>query len=253
MRCVAVLALLAGVCCAGCAHTGLHSSAFSAQAPGGYSHRQPAGASATYRLPPRANASLLLGSAIGAGVEAIDGYSETEFGNGTIFGAEGVYLFPAQQYGPAFTLVSRYGVALRIEQYGMLLSELGFDFGTLNITSVVLAFKFYQIPREGNRFGFHFDAGFGIASSSFSKSSMLKQEEISTGNVQQIHTDPGTIFALGAGLDFYATPVFAISLDFRYVGVLVPMEWSVGGIPIANADTFDATNYQFTLGFCFFF
>ncbi len=245
MRYATVAVLILVVWCAGCVQAGLQRRAGPMQ--GGERHwekrlrHQPIERSGPPCFSELICVGLSLGAVYGTNSEAVDNFRNSEFEDGTIMGAELTYIIPTWPQGPAFGFVSRFGVELRVEDYSMLLSENGFKFGTLRITSGVVALKFLEMPVEGSRFGFHFDIGFGWGTTSFSKHRMLETDDLLTGNYTDISAGDAGVFVGGAGLDFYVAPDTCVSLELRFAGVAVPAEWVENGFVRPDVDIFNAS------------
>lgn len=194
-----------------------------------------------------------VGGVFGTTSEAVDGFHDSEFEDGTLVGVHAGYVFPTWGGGPSPVFETRFAGELRVESYDMLLSENSFDFGTLDITSTVLAFKFMQVPVDYNILGFHFDLGLGWGGTRFSKDSMLEADELAYGYYTEIDVGVAGIFTLGGGLDVYMAPDACLSADIRYAEVAAPVDWYEDGILRPEIDWFNASNTQFLISFTFFF
>lgn len=255
MRRSAIFAVLVGVLCAGCAAAPQAGSFLRVQGQGyhrgRYSDYPPPGYAPRPRHEQPFIAGFGLGSLAGVSTEAVDNYPDTEFQGGTLFTGSIVFLFP--DYRENYSFMTRYGVELRFDNYDLLLSEDNFDFGSLTISSVTAAFKFYQLPVPGSAVGFHFDAGLSIGGTSFSKDSELLAEEISTGIYRDIDVGASASLVFGGGVDIFIGPNAFLNIDLRFADTYVPVNWYENGILRGDVDWFDASTLQFVIGLSFIF
>jgi hypothetical protein len=246
----ALAAVVLAVFAAGCAGTGFRPTAQHGRGYGPPPQPPAYGRSLQER---RFGGGITLGSVLGVSSDAVDGFDDTEFGSGTLTGAHLTFLFPSRYQDARSPFDMKFGVELRFEDYAMLLSEHGFDFGELHMSNVTAAFAMYQMPRDYDFFGFHFDLGLGAGSSSFKKDSMLIADEIAYGYYTDVSTGGAGIFSLGGGADFYLSPFACISLDLRYAMIVIPVDWKEDGISRPDVDWFDASNTQIMIGLRVFF
>lgn len=253
MRYAVPLVLLIAVSCVGCVQTGQGWRMPAAQYRRGRSRGRSAAVPRPLQQRECVSVGLSLGDLAGVGSEAVDGFRHSKFKAGTLTGISATYIFPADAYTAARGFLPRYGTELRIEDYSMLLTEEGFDFGKLHMISAVFAFKYLHVPKEEHFFGFHFDLGFGWGSSSFSKDDMLEQDDILQGIYTEISPGPASVIVGGAGVDFYLAPDVCMSLDLRYSSVIVPVDWTENDVRRSDIDWFNASTQQIVIGFSFFF
>lgn len=260
MRYAVVLVLAVVVSCVGCVHTSQGLRAPGAQPPGQYSQGPPvagppgAGRGPLHK-PECVSVGLSLGGLTGVSSGAVEGFHDSKFTAGPLIGLQAEYIFPppARMSGQPYGFNARFGTGLRVEDYSMLLTENGFKFGDLHISTTVFTFKYLHLPEEMRKVGFHFDLGLGWGSTSFSKDDELIADDILLGITTDISPGSAGIFALGAGLDFYVAPDMTLSLDLRFSSALVPVDWVEDGILISDIDWFDASTQQIIFGFNFFF
>ena len=249
-----VLLLVVG---SGCATAGAAANLFAPKSQGG--HYQGRGQWQRSPAPgyvfegERYELGVLIGSTDGWGSEAVDYFYDSEFRSGRLFGVSGTFVFQEWQGGMGFAYGARYGIELRITDYSLGLNESGFDFGDLDVTSVVCSFRFLQEPNPGSVVGFHVDLGLGIASTHFTKSSELENEEIATATTYTIDTTSTLPLVFGVGLDFHIDPEVCLSLEYRYEILQVPVDWSENGVLRPDIDWFNADNHQFMVGIRFLF
>lgn len=178
--------------------------------------------------------------------EAIDGFPDTKFKNSGVYGGSIMYRFP-----------SGFALELCVERFSMDLEELGEDFGTLNITPVILLLKVQGMPQNGTGFTGHADIGGGINFTSFDRGSFITDVEKTLGVQYTIDTDNSFVFEIGAGMDYFFTKNLSMSLDSRLLGGDVGTSWEVSGpggtLMIEDIDRFHVFNFQGLLSIRFWF
>ncbi|MEN6473630.1 MAG: hypothetical protein ABFD81_06430 [Syntrophaceae bacterium] len=188
------------------------------------------------------NAGVFGGLTYSTASEAVDGYSETEFESGAAYGGS---LF----YSPTTTFNG--GVELMVERFSMDLEEDGEDFGTLNMTPILVLFKFQGRPAQHTGFTGHGDIGAGVALTSFDKGAFVTDLENAYDVRATIDTDPAFVFTFGAGLDYFFTSQFSLFLDGRLNFMNVDTDWKFSG-PVEQAsvdiNSFRTSNVQVLIG-----
>ena len=190
----------------------------------------------------RLNVGVFGGLTYSTASEAVDGYSETEFESGSAFGGS---LF----YSPTTTFNG--GFELMVERFSMDLEEEGEDFGTLNMTPILLLFKFQGRPAQHTGFTGHGDIGAGVALTSFDKGAFVTDLENAYDVRATIDTDPAFVFTFSAGLDYFFTPQFSLFLDGRLNFMNVDTDWIFSesvGQAVVDINSFRASNVQVLLG-----
>jgi outer membrane protein W len=169
--------------------------------------------------------------------EAVDGFPDTDFKDSGVYGGSIMYRFHT---GIAFELMA--------EHLELDLKENGTKFGTLKMTPVMLLLKYQGMPSTGSGFTGHADIGGGINFTDFEKGPYLKDLEQSYGVTYSIDTDDSFIFTLGAGVDYFFTKHFSLTLDGRFLLGNVDTSWEVSGpggsANINDIDTFKASTAQ---------
>ena len=178
--------------------------------------------------------------------EAVEGtsttYPDTEFKNSNVYGGSIMYRFP-----------SGFALELCVVEMAMDLEELGEDLGTLNMTPVMLLFKFQGMPTNGIGFTGHADIGGGINFTSFDKGSSIKELEDDFSSFYgvpvsvNVDTDDSFVFELGAGVDYFFIKNFSLSLDGRFLLGNVGTSWDVsvlGASEEMDVDDFHISNFQ---------
>lgn len=255
MKYAAVLVLFLAVC-AGCQSSGIRGGLFKSQGQyRSWKQGPPPGQARSRSYTPgleRFSAGLSFGQVLGYSSDAVDGFQDSEFETGTLTGANFAVFFPPQGGGD-YNFYPRFGVEIRLDEYGMLLTENSFEFGRLKLSTTTVAFKSQWMPVHPNMVGFHCDAGFGSGSCSFRKDSMLLADELALGYYTEVDPGAPVLFALGGGVDFFFSPEACISLDLREVFIVTPVDWYEDGLKRPEIDWFDASNTQFTLSLRVFF
>lgn len=191
------------------------------------------------------NVGLLGGMAFSIADEAAEDYSETEFDNGTIYGA-------SLYYSPSTS--SNVGVELLVERFSMDLKEEGEEFGSLEMTPIMVLFKYQGTPAQQSSFTGHADIGAGFALTSFDKGGFVTDMENYYGVECDVDTDTAFVFTMGAGCDFFFTPQVSLFLDGRFVFANVGTDWTFSG-PAGQAsldiDEFKASTIQGLIGLRF--
>ncbi len=159
-------------------------------------------------------------------------YPETEFKSSGVYGGSIMYRLP-----------SSFALELSVERLGMDLEELEENFGTLNMTPVMLLLKFQGMPKNGTGLTGHADIGAGISFNSFDKGPLITDLENTYGVEFDIEADNSFVFELGAGADYFFTKNISANLDGRFL--LGNVDTSGWGI---DSDTFHASNFQVLFG-----
>ncbi len=169
--------------------------------------------------------------------KAIDGFYKTEFKSSGVYGGSIMYRFP-----------SGFALELFVEHLAMDLEELGVNFGTLNMTPVMLLFKAQEMPKNGTGFASHADIGGGINFSSFDKGPLITDLENTYGVQYTVDTDNSFVFGIGLGGDYFFTKNLSLSLDGRILLGNVGTSWKYrdqgGTIVPLSFNEFHVSNFQ---------
>lgn len=168
--------------------------------------------------------------------EAVDGYEDTEWENGSAFGGSIMY---RTANGLMFELL--------YEQFEMGLEENGSEFGTIKVTPILLMIGYQGLPKNMKGVAFHATIGGGMASADLEKGDFIKDLENISGNSIDISNDSAFMFELGGGMDYFLTKNIALTLDGRLLIGSIDSEWDYNN---GNTDDFKlmASNFQGLLG-----
>lgn len=174
--------------------------------------------------------------------EAVGGFPDTEFKSSGIYGGSAMYRFP-----------NAFALELAVERLEMKLEESGEEFGTLEMTPVMVLLKWQGMPLEEKGLTGHVDIGGGVNFTSFKKGPFINGKEQNEGFQFAIDTDNSFILELGAGLDYFLSKHFSIGMDGRVLGGKVETSWKASGptrtIDYEDLDTFNVSNFQVLVGF----
>lgn len=174
------------------------------------------------------------GWAWGIADEGIEGYWNTEFDDGAVYGASLLYRFPG-----GFTL------GISIEHLEMDLKEFGESYGDIKMTPVMFHILYQGIPVGGRGLTGHGGIGLGINFTSFDTGP-------ATRPTISVDTDDGFIFAIYGGVDYFFTRNISMNLDARFLLGTVDTTWTEFGRPLP-IDEFNIHNFQIILGLRWWF
>jgi len=197
--------------------------------------------------------SAAIGSAQGPTEMAVDKFRHTEFGRAPIMELGAMYVLPSESGAMNSRFIPRYGFEMRFNECNLQLTDRSRDFGDLDLKTAVVAFRFLEMPGRGRVFGFHLDAGFGVGESSFDKGAALDADDLLYGVYTRVRTGQASVIALGAGVDFYTHYGLCFSLDYRYAGAYIPVDWQESGIKRSDIDYLNASTHQLLLTLRYFF
>jgi hypothetical protein len=167
--------------------------------------------------------------------EAVKGYDDTNWENGTTYGGSVMY-----------RMTNGFFFELLVEQFEMKLKENGYDIGTLKATPILLMIGYQSKPNNLN-IAFHATIGGGVASSDLDKETGLKDLERYSGVKIDISNDDAFMFGCGAGIDFFFTRNIALTLGGLLVAGNIDSKWN-----FSNGESEDftlkATNFQGLVG-----
>ena len=173
--------------------------------------------------------------------EAVDGFPDTEFSDSGVFGGSLMYRFN-----------SGFALEFVVENFEMDLEERGEDFGTLEMTPIMLLLRYQGMPQGGKGFAGHGGIGAGINLTKFSNGTFIKDLERTFDVAIDLDTDDSFIFEVGGGLDYFFNKNFSMFLDARLLLGNVDVNTSVSGygtsVEIDQIDSFQASNIQALLG-----
>ncbi len=180
--------------------------------------------------------------------EALQSFPKTEFWGRALVGAELFLPISTQAHQVGQMHVVRFGLALRVDNYSLRLTENAIvEYGVLRITSVTPAFKVRWEPRGGS-LGYHIEGGWGWAITSFSRGTEIKALDAIDGSYRSVSTEDSLLFTIGGGLDFYVDKNVSVSLDVRIVALTVWSDWDIDGVTVLEIDVMDASNIQVCVG-----
>jgi len=188
------------------------------------------------------------GGAIGLEGEGIDGFKDTEFTLGPMYGVSAMYRLP-----------NGYALEVVIERIKMDLEENNDEFGELKITPVMLLFKYQGFPNRfrGKGFTGHAQIGGGYAFTHFSTGGFVSDLERNSGVKIDVETDDSFVFEMGGGLDYFFSPHISMNADIRFMYLDVDTDWTIKGgssnSTISNIDKFQASHFQFFGGLRYWF
>ena len=180
------------------------------------------------------NAGLLYGSASDFFGEAIVGYPDSEFDNGTILGLS---VMISDKRG--------LGCELLIEKYEQNLDELGINFGTLKSNPILLLFKYHTIPWQNKGISFNCDIGAGINLTSFEKGYFFKETESSVLKWTTT-TDNAFIFEIGLGLGYFFSKNISASFDWKFLINNVRTYWTAENLDTNISESMEETFFAST-------
>ncbi len=179
----------------------------------------------------------IVGGVAAGGMEAVKGYSQTEFGSGPVYGGSLMYRF-----------ANGFALELLAVRHTMELTENSDSFGKLQLTPVVLLFKGQSVPPKGSGIGWHWDIGGGVALSSFEKGSFITNLERTYGVNITVDTKNGYAVVMGGGGDIFFTKNISLAIDLKYFMCYMGTTWKASGsggtVNFDTIDRFDASNIQ---------
>jgi len=186
--------------------------------------------------------------------EAIEDEPSSDFDDGAVYGGHVGYTFPG-----GFTLkmsIQHFetDLGLDIEEEGV---SVGAEIGTLKMTPLVFLLGYQGVPNNGTGFGWHVDAGGGIAFVDFDKSSLMSKGEDLLDVELSINTDNAAIFMIGCGLDYFFTRNISVNLDGRFLVGIVDADVELYDPEleesISETNEFNPTNFQILAGISYWF
>ncbi|MBW1713560.1 MAG: outer membrane beta-barrel protein [Deltaproteobacteria bacterium] len=182
------------------------------------------------------------GYAVSVAGDAEDGVAGTDFDNNFIFGGGLTYRFP-------------FGLALELDAH-----YLSFDyrlddvkFGSVRQVPAMLWAKWQGLPESG--LTGHAGVGLGL---SFNDADVTQAwNEYLTGIGVDLLTlavdvDNSVVFGVDAGLDYFTSPQFSISLDVRFLYSLADYRAKVEGVEVATGQ-FNCHSLSIMAGFKYWF
>lgn len=186
--------------------------------------------------------------------EAVGGFPDTEFKSSTVYGVSAMYILFPEGFN---ILPSGFALEIAVQRLEMDLEESGEKLGTLEMTPVIVLFKWQGTPSRGTGLTGHADIGGGINLTSFKEGNMIAGLEQDYNVQYAIDTDDSLILELGVGLDYFFSNHFSIGLDGRILSGDVGTSWESSGptgtTDYEHIDTFHVSNFQVLLGLRFWF
>lgn len=187
------------------------------------------------------------GGAFNIAIDAIEDHTFTKFKRSLVYGVNIMYTYPGF---PVFAL------ELCVERVVMDLEELGEEMGTLEMTPVMILFKFQSIPQKETGFGIYANWGWGISLNKFKKGPYITELEKTLGVRWKIETDDVFVSKLGTGFYYFFTKNLSINLEAQLFIGEVNTSWDIeyyDRIENVVSSAFMAKNIQLLLGVRYWF
>lgn len=164
------------------------------------------------------NVGASVGVVKGVSQNAMEDFEDTEFLRGTALSGSVGYRF-----GSGLTL------EFNVQRLRMPLSELGEDFGTLQVTPLLGLIKYQGRPMGGRGLSGHGELGAGIAlDTSFEKGTALEALEVvfAPAMFETEFARRPFVFEAGGGIDYFFTSRVALVTDFRFLITFIDSQWA---------------------------